>query len=71
MENIIQISQKKKIKNRISNMIQQSYSGGCIQKNSKEYLCTYSGVVSIIHNSQEVKATQMLTDGWMHTQNVA
>ena len=52
-------------------MIQQSYSGGCIQKNSKEYLCTYSGVVSIIHNSQEVKATQMLTDGWMQTQNVA
>ena len=32
-------------------------------------LYTY-GYSSIIHNSQEIEATQVSTDGWMNNQNV-
>ena len=66
MENNIAVPQK--IKNKIT-IWSSSSTFGYISKRiesrvSKKYLYAY-GYSSIIHNSQEVEATQVAIDGWM------
>ena len=55
-------------------MIQQSYTYVYSQKDWKQELkigiCTPHVHSSIIHRSQELEATQVLTNRWMDKQNV-